>query len=430
MRDAAVNPNTLSTQLKSPDPKQRFEAVKQAARAKDETTLRTLAIMAQADPDPQVRAAAARAEQYIRQALAAASDAPAAPAATGDARQALLSGDQGEKPRRKQREISEADINRARGYVEVALTHQTNNERTKALKAMSRALELNPNSAQDSYFRSVLDEITGLSGAESLALLADTSEQRKIAATEAQLKKEREVKGHLGSVHKTTWASAGMDLVIYTMIHIFAGLLLVIAFSQTAAGIRPAWNDAQRAYAEALARGETPKALEPPVDALAIADEITALNIGLQHAIVFGLIMGAISVINILLQLGATHVVARALLRGQGTLPHLIYRVVSFYNSRLPILMFLLLVMVVALVNGGGVAYIALTLAATLFTLYVTFGVLGRVGQAYDFGLARGCLSWIIGSIVISVIITAPTMLLAGPAIQTVLNIFASGLPF
>lgn len=424
MRDAAVNQNALIIQLKSPDPKQRFEAVKQAARTRDEAALHTLSIMAQADPDPQVRAAAARAEQYIRQALADDDDAP------DDARRAVMGDDSAEKPKRKRREVSEADINRARGYVEVALTHQTNNERTKALKAMSRALELNPNSAQDSYFRSVLDEITGLSGDESLALLADAGEQRRIAVTEAQLKQERKAKGHMGDVQKTTWASAGMDLMIYTMILIFSGLLLVIAFSQTAASVRPAWNDAQRAYDEALARGETPKKLERPTDTLAMADEITALNIGLPHAIVFGLIMGVSGVIGILAQLIATHVVARFLFQGQGALPYLVYRVVSFYNSRLPILMFLLLLAVVVLLNGGGVAYIVLMLAMTLFSLYMTFAVLGRIGQAYDFGLARGCLSWVVGSFVVSAIFTVPTMLLMGTIMGTVVNIFANTLPF
>jgi hypothetical protein len=420
MREAAVTYNTTITQLKSADPKQRFEAVKQAARAKDETALRTLAVMAHSDPDPQVRAAAERAEQYIRRALDEVEHAP-----HESVRSAVLMDDPAAKPKRKQREISEADINRARGYVEVALTHQTNNERTKALKAMSRALELNPNAAHDNYFRSVLDEITGLSGDESLALLADSSEQRKIAATEAQLKKERKVKGHMGDVQKTTWASAGMDLAIYTMILIFSGLILVVAFTQTAASIRPGWNDAQSSYNEALARGETPKDLERPDAALQMADEIGSMNIGLSHAIVFGLIMGVSGLIGILTQLIATHIVARFLFQGQGTLPFLVYRVVSFYNSRLPIVMFLLILAIVSLVSsGGGAIYLVLMVVIGLFSLYMTFAVLGRIGQAYDFGMARGCLSWVIGSIALSVISTLPVSLALGTIMGQVLAIF------
>lgn len=426
MREAAVTQNAIITQLKSPDPKQRFEGVKQAARARDESALRILATMAQSDPDQQVRAAAARAEQYIRQAVSAAIAPP-----SDDVRSAVLAEpDSGQKSKRKRRETSKADIARARGYVEVALTHQTSNERTKALKAMSRALELHPDIVNDHYFRSVLDEITGLSGDESLALLADSNEQRRIATTEAQLKKEKKTQGHLGEVQRTTWASAGMDLVIYAMILIFSGIILVVAFTQTAASIRPGWVEAQRSYNEALARGETPKEVEPPpFESLMMADQITAMNIGLSHAVVFGLIMGVGGVIGILTQLIATHLVARFLFQGQGTLPHLIYRVVSFYNGRLPILMFLMILAVVALISGGGgTVYLVLLGIISLFNLYMVFNVLSRIGKAYDFGLVRGCLAWVIGSIALSVIATLPMSLLMGTIMGQIVAMLAPSL--
>lgn len=427
MRGAAVSQNTTISQLKSPNPKTRFEAVKQAARARDESALRTLSIMAASDPDPQVRAAAAKAEQYIRQRAVVPAAGPA-----GNAHSAALAADDAaaDKPKRKQREASEADIARARGYVETALTCQTNNERAKALKAMSRALELHPGIINDNYFRSVLDEITGLSGADSLALLTDSSEQRRIAATEAQLKKEKKAQGHLGEVQKTTWASASMDLIIYTMILIFGGLILVIAFSQTAASIRPAWQEAQRTYNEALARGETARPPERPSEALEIADQITAMNIGLPHAIVFGLVLGVSGVIGVLLQLAATHVVARFVFGGNGTLPYLIYRVVSFYNSRLPIVMFLLIVAVVALVSGTSGLYLALMGVLTIFSVYMSFTVLSRIGQAYDFGLVRGCLAWSIGSVLLSVVMSLPMSLVMGAALGQVLMILGGPLPF
>lgn len=422
-----MSQNTIISQLKSSDPKTRFEAVKQAARARDESALRTLSTMAASDPDPQVRAAAAKAEQYIRHGAVV----PAAGPAERAPSPVLVVDDAASKPKRKQREVSETDIARARSYLETALTHQTNNERTKALKAMSRAAELHPGIVNDSYFRSVLDAITGLSGEASLALLTDSSEQRRIAVTEAQLKRERREQDHLGKVQKTTWASASLDLIIYAMILIFGGLILVVAFNQTAASIRPSWEEAQRAYNQALARGEVARAPEYPAEALAIADQIMAMQIGLPHAVVFGLMLGVSGVVGILLQLAATHVVARFVFQGLGTLPHLVYRVMSFYNSRLPILIFLLVVAIAALVSGNGGLYFVLMGVVTIFSLYMAFNVLGRIEEVYDFGLVRGCLSWIVGSMLLSAVASLPMSLVTGTVLgQLLVGILGGALPF
>lgn len=424
-----MSQNTIISQLKSPDPRTRFEAVKQAARARDESALRTLSAMALNDPDPQVRAAAAKAEQYIRQSAAVSSARPAE-----NARNAVLGADDSadDKAKFKRRQVSEADMARARGYVETALTYQTNNERAKALKAMRRAVELNPNIVNDNYFRSVLDDITGLSGEDSLALLTNAGEQRRIAVTEAQLKKEKRAQDHLDEVRKTTWASAGMDLLIYAMILIFGGLIMVIALSQTAASIRPGWLEAQRAYNEAVARGENPKPVEPPPsEVLRRADQITALNLGLPQAVLFGLGLGVSGVIGVLLQLTTTHVAARFVFQGQGTLPHLIYRVVSFYNGRLPLVIFLVILAVVMLINGNEGISLALTGVIALFNVYMIFAVLGRIGQTYDFGIVRGCLSWIVGGVLLSIAASLPLSLLTGTVVGQLIGMLGSGvLPF
>lgn len=428
MRETAVNQNAIITQLKSPDPKKRFEAIKLAARTKDDSLLRVLSSLARSDPDNQVRAAAAKAEKYIRDAVNAAVAPP-------EARSAVFIADDeaAEKPKRKQRPATEAEINRARGYVEVALTHQTENERNKALKAMSRALELYPDIAQDAYFRSVLDEITGLSGDESLKLLIDAGERKKIAVTEMELKKEKRAQGHLDQVRKTSWASAGMDLAIYTMICVFSGIIIVIALTQTAASIRPGYQSALAAYNEEMAKGSATakEPTRPSSEVLSMVDGIGDLNIGLSHAILFGLIMGVSGILGILTQLAATHIVARFLFKGQGTLPHLIYRVVSFYNGRLPILMFLLIISIVVLVsNGFGAIYGVLMAVISLFSLYMTFAVLGRIGQVYDFGIARGCLSWVIGSIMLSVIGSLPLSALMGTVMGQVIAVMTRGISF
>ena len=63
-----MSASAIIKQLKSPNPKTRYAAVRQAAKSKDAAFLKALSTLAESDPDDQVRKVAAKAEQYIRNA--------------------------------------------------------------------------------------------------------------------------------------------------------------------------------------------------------------------------------------------------------------------------------------------------------------------------------------------------------------------------
>src|SRR5690606_1648380 len=90
--------------------------------------------------------------------------------------------------------------------------------------------------------------------------------------------------------------------------------------------------EAQARYQELLAAGD-PRAT-PPLQLTADAEQMfTQLsNLSIPLAFGIGIGVGIYGVVAMLLQLGATHVAARSLFGGQATLPHLIYKVVSYYN--------------------------------------------------------------------------------------------------
>ena len=86
------------------------------------------------------------------------------------------------------------------------------------------------------------------------------------------------------------------------------------------------------------------------------------------------------------------------------TLPHLIYKVVSYYNTRLPILYALIYLMLFLMFQGADIFVGIVGLAVSLFNLFIAIRIIGRVGEAYNFGTLQGCLAMVIGSVVIGII--------------------------
>lgn len=402
-----MSQSVLMRKLKSDNPKDRFLAIKQIAKDRDDTMLKFLSDMAKNDPDPQVQSVAAKAVKYIK------GDTDFAQEEATPKKRAVSTAP-----------VSEANANRARGYVEEALSLQMHNEQIKALRSMNKALRLNPALETDSYFISVLDEITGLSGEESLNLLYDSERQKQIAATEKDLKKEKTIKGHMADVNRATWASAGMDLTIYAFVLIFGTMFTILLMSQGAANLMPGYDAAVTSYWQAVADGDDdakPPELPNPA-AVAMADMVNQMGLGIGTAIIAGLAVGVTGVIGIMIQLGLVHVVARYLFQGRGTLPYLIYNVVSFYNTRMVVVFILLMIYAYSLVTaGGGVMSLVIMGALGLFNLYISFAVVGRVGKTYDFGFLMGCLSMVVAGVGLSIISSIPGVLLSSVIMDSLL---------
>lgn len=367
--------------LNSTDPKQRYQAVKEIARAKDETMLDTLSRLAANDPDEQVRQVAAKAQQYIS------------------------SGLEGVLP--PGRTLTKEDQIRAKEYVDEGLGYQMKGERNKALKALAKAADLNPTLQRDPFFISVLNATTGAEGEEALAMLRDKAHIKKVAVNERQLAREKRLQDHVKDAEKSTWASALIDLAIYTCILIAGTILAVMVLGQSADGVITGYNAAVDAYYDGLESGTPEKDLKypAPVDPALWAQAEALRAIGLPTALLVGLIAGVSSLVSAVIQLVIIHSVARFMFKGTGTMPHLIYKVVSFYNGRIPILFVLMILGIILTFSGGGQGVATLFSGLIgLFSLFISFKMIGRVAETYDFGMARGCLSVIVASVILGIV--------------------------
>lgn len=388
--------------LASKDPRVRYRTIKEIARAKDADMLLPLLNLAEYDPNEKVRELADRAAHHI-------------------GGQSQNGESQAPKAFVQKQLVSEKDKEKARYHMDVAIDYSIKGEREKALKELSKALKLNPQLEADGFFHSVRDEVTGLSGDESMALLRDKDQLQQFGQEEVRRNVRQEMDAHQEDVDRSTWTSALMDLGIYAFILFFATLFLPVAVNQAANGFVASQQAAWVAYEEDVAAGKgnatPPDAVDPAFEETVMA----AQSLGLNTGFILAAIVSISGVVGLIINLGLIHGVARMLFKGQATFRYLIYKVVSFYNARLPILFGLIYLGVVAtFILGGGVIPLVFGGLAGLFSLLVSFKLVGRVGEAYHFGFLKAFLSMGIAGFVLA-ILGAIVQLLAFSALTTML---------
>ena len=367
--------------LNDSDAKIRFAAVKKLARDKDVTALKKLGELAANDPDEQVREVAARAVQYIK------ADSRA------DAEAKL-------EAKTREPEISAKDQARAKAFLDAGIGYYMNGERERALKELSKAIAVNPKLERDPFFKNTLEDATGAMGEEALSMVRSSDQLKEVTVTERKLKQEKRQAEHQKDVQRSRWSSVLMDLAIYTFLSIVLTALGLGLSGQSAQG----YLNTQAFLQQAFENGERDSAPEtdPAFDEYAL-QVATLLTIPLSVTI--GVVTGLLSVVSLLINLLFTHLAAKFIFRGEATFPHLIYKVVSLYNTRLPVFYVILFVGIVLGFAMGSMVIAGIAGAIlSLYSLTLFFGTIGRIGETYDFGTAKGCLSFIAGSIIVSII--------------------------
>lgn len=137
-------------QLRDRNPEKRRIAIKNVARDKDRNALKQLAFMAGDDPDPTIRELARKAGVYIRQQIGE------LPPPEKNGKAARIAVD----PRNEQA---------AQREMSSAMSFQMNGDDLKATKALQKAISLNPNLRQDSYFVSLCEAISEEEGEAAVA---------------------------------------------------------------------------------------------------------------------------------------------------------------------------------------------------------------------------------------------------------------------
>jgi hypothetical protein len=392
----------IDKQLKSTNPKERYQAIKHIAREKDSAMLSTLAKLAKDDPDEQVRKVAAKAQQYIE------NDGTLPPAAEA-------------KSTTTSRSVSPDQAARAMEYTNEALGYQLKGERNKALKTLGKAIKLNPKLRTDTFFVSVLDSTTGLSGEESYATLHNETELKNIQVTEKQLKKEKRAENHQEAVNKANWATVGLDFTIYTCILVAGTILVILLFGQSADGVITGYQASVQAYRDEVANGVRDAVPPEPVDPEFWDQAQQFRTIGFSAAMIAGVVAGVAGLTSLVVQLVFTHLAARYLFKGNGTFRFLVYKVVSAYNSNLPIVFAILILGIILTYSSGGNTIGAVFSGILgLLSLKLTFQTLSKVGETYDFGMAKGCMSVIAGGVIVSIISFVVQMLFLASLTQMI----------
>jgi hypothetical protein len=415
-------------QLQSTDPNQRRQAIIALGSSKNPAALQHLAQIFRTDPEPELRELARKAGVHIRKAMdsagaanvaAAKAPQPPAPVRSSDIDvddpdldavlgsittlpPSVVEVEQEPEPVQPAREsaatvhrraegrsyeISRANIQRAKEYVEGALSMNMRGANDKAMKMLAQALSLNPNLINDGYFMSIAASITGLEGDGAVQMILDGNQRKGFVEHVQQKKKQERIEKHLSEAQRVTWASTWFEIIIFTLITAVGPVLLALVTAESA---------------RALINTLPPEVLETPEMQSALA---TLSGYTFGSLILVGLTSALGGVISLLVQTVFIHYGAVLVLGGHGTLRYMLELLLGFYNKWLPVIFFLSYITVaVGFISGFSPVVLCLVLPLILLSLYVSGKTSSKIGEAYDFGTAKGCLAYFISIVIIFVI--------------------------
>jgi hypothetical protein len=285
--------------------------------------------------------------------------------------------------------VPEADQDRAKKYIDTALTLNMEGDNAKAMKNLTEGLSLNPNLINDAYFTNIAASVTGLDGDAAIQMIVDRDERKRFASAAEQVKKTRRVEQHLSEAKQSTWGDVWWELGIYSLIIIIGPILTTLVTAEMAKNFI---NSIPPNSAEISARIQKASA------SFATISFISLLPVGITS--------GIVGVGSLLLQTVLIHFVSKSL-GGIGTWRHLIQVLLGFYNKWVPIVFFISYITIaVAFVSYFSPIIFCFVIVLVILLLYILFNTSGKIGTAYDFGAAKGCMA-LIGSYVVVLILNA-----------------------
>lgn len=278
------------------------------------------------------------------------------------------------------------DRQRAKGYVDSALTANMSNDNARAMKLLAQALSINPNLINDGFYNSIASQVTGLDGDGAIQMIVDSQQRKSFVKTAESKKKQARVEKQMSRASESTWGSVTFELVIYGIISFAAPVLLALVTFETA---RSALTPEQLAL---LAEDGTSS----------LAALTAPLNIGVL--VTSSLIGGILGILSVLIQSGIIHGIARAM-GAIGTFPHLLTVLLRFYNRFLPIFYTLVgAFILLSLLTIGSPLPLCGSLILIGFALYMFFRTAGTIGEAYDRGAGFGCVTLLLSGLVLAII--------------------------
>jgi hypothetical protein len=355
-------------QLKSPDPKQRRQAIVALANTRDPAALAPLAAIYRGDPDPTLRAMALKAGRYIRQESGKTQAAPPPPPPPDGSAEAPP-------------DISKRDAELAQFYLDAATNYQTLGDRGRTIEHLGKALSLNPGRTKETFVTNLILLTTGMSVDEALPVLLHPDRREALIARLGGRRPLETGQLHGAGRESATWDNVTVDFLIYWVvvsISMVAVFLLVL-------------NQIQDML---LSMSATPGTVSTDLDTLTSASIITLVIAGIFYGIVY--------TVSLAIQGGAIHVAATFVLGGNGTLVYLYRRLVPFQTwATFGIAAGFIVLM---LFGSATDTYLLMPLIMTAASIGILYYTVQIISQVYNFGMFSGCLAVFIAGILLAVV--------------------------
>jgi hypothetical protein len=445
--------DSLLRQLQDPNPEARRRAIISLGKSKNPDALKPLAAVVVGDPEPELRELARKAGQYIRQQAQQQTRPHVSPFTVSldeaeydpepeylqvqpivpepEPEQEVLLEDQiddllalDEKGttvtfteptqnnlvmRGRQFDIPRVDRERAKQYLDAAMSYSLTGDNAKALKNLTSALGLNPNLLNDPYFNNVATTVTGLDGDAAAQVIIDRNERQRFTETAQRAQKSKRVEEHLTTAEQATWTDVWFEVIIYSLIVIIGPVLAALVTVESARNLLGSFTEVSADLPEQLQNAQ-----------------VLSEAFSLDSLLPIGIVSGISGVISLLFQTVLIHFSA-GMMGGTGTWRHLIRLLLGFYNKWLPILFFILYI-TIAVTFASALSPIILCFVIVLFGLsfYISLKTASKIGEAYDFGTGKGCLSLLISLIIVGIINASISYILA-QSLGTALNSIVTG---
>lgn len=393
--------------LKDKDPAKRKAGIKRVAKALDRDALMQLAIMSKDDKDADIRVLAQKAGVYIRQQLG---EIP------------------GKKPKKDAKKkdgkpdkipVDKKDAAKAQRVLSEAMAAQIADDPARTMKALEKAMSLDPNLRHESYFVSLAESVTDAEGQSAVDMLGNDDVYSTIMEKDEQARFDKETEEHLAFIGKATWADVGFDTALLLVILTVGALIGYFLMLQGADNYQQSLDDNRAAVQSAIDEGRVvsgengnPAAyynagdlnavgqptvtftlIDPDPGFMDVVDRLRE-DVTASDVLVWGVATGVGS--GVLFFFGGllVHLLGSVILRGQGRMPHTLHSTLSFLTGRMVILLVILFVGTwITFSMGGGLALTGLMGIVGLFVLMNVLKLVTMTGQSYNFSPMQGMIA-------------------------------------
>ncbi len=213
----------------SSDPEQRRKAIRYLAKSGEPDAMKALAWASKNDPDSELRELARKGGAHLKRELQTAESSGVDEMFTFD------DDDSGnddnsiyEQAYADDTGYSDTDYTRtgpleydARSQINTAMDLFIDGEHADALRALAKALDIDPRTQQDNAAQNIASEITGMHGEDALRALASPTKRTGLIANAVGSDKQ-------ATSDETTWGTTWMDIGIYALIYTVGNVIFSV----------------------------------------------------------------------------------------------------------------------------------------------------------------------------------------------------------